>query len=381
MKATKPIKVAVVIPKYGLVGGGEKLVAELTEKIAQESSFEIHVFANQWKQSSDRIRFHGIPVISFPKYLTTVSFAWFARRGIEGMGFDLVHAHERIFSADIVSLHSVPHRFWIREVRGKRRPSLFDRATIHVEKRMASNDKTIFLPVSGIARDRFVAEYPRCSGRTEVIHPGVDTAAFDRLNRERCRREIRGQYGIQEKDTVLLFVGMNFELKGLDPLISAVGRIKAEKPDCPLKVLVVGKGNESKYSRLARSAGLGEDVHFTGVRKEKMEEVYLASDFYTMLSSFDTFGMTVLEAMAASLPVIITPGVGARDLVREGANGFIVAREDIDAIGQRIRVLLDPEKRREMGAVAHGVAESHTWDIMARRVMSLYEEILAGKSC
>jgi len=381
MKSNKPAKIAVVIPKYGLVGGGEKLAAELTERIAQQTSHEIHVLANQWKVQSDRVRFHRIPVITFPKYLTTVSFAWFAQRRIEAMGFDLVHAHERVFSADLVSLHSVPHRFWVREIRGKRMLSLFDRATIQVEKQMAANDRAIFLPVSGIARDRFVAEYPHCSGRTEVLHPGVDTGAFDRADRDRCRRELRGQYGIREEDAVLLFVGMNFELKGLDPLIAAVGRIKAATPDKPLKLLVVGKGSESKYRSLARSAGLGDDIHFAGIRREKMEEVYLASDFYAMLSSFDTFGMTVLEAMAASLPVIISPGVGAGDLVRDGANGFIVAREDIDAISGRILALMDPEKRSEMGASARGVAEAHTWDAMARRIMGRYEEILAGKSC
>ena len=381
MKPVAPAKIAVVIPKYGLVGGGEKLVAELTERIALNPSLEIHVLANRWEARSGLVRFHRIPVITFPKYLTTVSFAWFAQRRIEALGFDLVHAHERVFSADIVSLHSIPHRYWAEEVRGKRWLSLFDRATIQVEKRMAGSDRTIFLPVSGIARDRFVTAYPRCAGRTEVLHPGVDTAAFDRPDRALCRRKVRERFGIRKEDTVLLFVGMNFELKGLDPLIAAAGRIKAENPDRPLKLLVVGKGNEHKYGRLARNSGLSGDICFAGIQKEKIEEVFLASDFYAMLSSFDTFGMTVLEAMAASLPVIISPGVGARDLVREGVNGFIVPREDIEAIRRRIVVLLDPQKRSEMGGNARQVAEAHTWDAMARRILTLYEKSLAGKSC
>jgi len=55
--------------------------------IAASFPCEIHVFANQWKQHSELIRFHKIPIISFPKYLTTVSFAWFAQRRIEKMGF------------------------------------------------------------------------------------------------------------------------------------------------------------------------------------------------------------------------------------------------------------------------------------------------------
>ena len=146
-------------------------------------------------------------------------------------------------------------------------------------------------------------------------------------------------------------------------------------------MLVVGKGNQNKYKAIAKNSGLDDDIRFAGIQKEKMEEVYLAADFYAMLSSFDTFGMTVLEAMAASLPVIISPNVGAKDLVEEGVNGFVVAREDIDAVSRRILLLLDREKRIEMGINAHRVAQDQHWDIMAHNVMGLYEKILSGKSC
>jgi UDP-glucose:(heptosyl)LPS alpha-1,3-glucosyltransferase len=380
MKTGTP-KIAVVIPKYGLVGGGEKFVVELTERIARDFPCEMHVFANQWKQHSELIRFHKVPIISFPKYLTTVSFAWFVQRKIQEMGFDLIHAHERIFAADIISLHSIPHRLWVRDIRQKRFPSLFDRATIAVERAMVLNhDKTLFLPVSSIARDQFITEYPRVIGRVEVLHPGVDMSGFERLDRSQCRTNIRRQFGLLETDTVLLFVGMNFELKGLDQVISALGKIKAIPHDRPLKLLVVGKGDQNKYRKMAQNRGLGDDIRFAGIRKEKMEEVYLAADFYAMLSSFDTFGMTVLEAMAASLPVIVSPHVGAKDLVQEGVNGFIVAREDIDAVSGRMLLLLDREKRMAMGINAQRVAQDHQWDIMAHNVMELYKKILSGKS-
>jgi UDP-glucose:(heptosyl)LPS alpha-1,3-glucosyltransferase len=348
-----PVKIAVVIPKYGLVGGGEKFALELTERIARNFPCEMHVFANRWQRQSDRVRFHKVPIIAFPKYLTTVSFAWFAKRYMQRISFDLIHAHDRVFNADIVSLHSIPHRLWVRDVRKKHFPSLFDQATIAVERAMVlNNDRVLFLPVSGIARDRFVAEFPHCAGRVEVLHPGVDMAGFDRLDRARCRENIRRQFGFQENDAVLLFVGMNFELKGLDPLIAALGRIKAMSTPAPLKLLVVGKGNQNRYLKIARDAGVGEDVCFAGVRTEAMEEVYLAADFYAMLSAFDTFGMTVLEAMAASLPVIVS---------------------------KKIRFLLDTEKRKVMGANAYQVAQCHTWDAMAQRVTVLYEQILADK--
>jgi UDP-glucose:(heptosyl)LPS alpha-1,3-glucosyltransferase len=380
MKTKTPVKIAVVIPKYGLVGGGERFVAELTERIAQRSPYEIHVLANRWKAQSHQIRFHKIPIISFPKYLTTISFAWFVEQEIKKIGFDLIHSHERIFSADIVSLHSIPHRLWVRDIRRKRFFSLFDRATIWVEQRMVHHaGSTIFLPVSNIAREKFIAEYPFAAGHVETLHPGVDMTGFDRLDRNHCRRSIRAPFGFHESDTVLLFVGMNFELKGLDQLLLALAKIKTTHHETGLKLLVVGKGNIRKYKKTAQDAGLGSDVCFTGVIKEKMEAIYLSADIYVMLSAFDTFGMTVLEAMAASLPVIISHHVGAKDLIDDGVNGFIVDREDIEAISRRIVLLCDKQKRAIVGSHAHRVAENHHWDIMADKVMEMYKNILSGK--
>jgi len=379
MKNKNVIRIAVVIPKYGLVGGGEKFASELTERIAQKTSYEIHVLANQWRTSSGLIRFHKIPIIRFPKYLTTVSFAWFVRQKIREIGFDLIHSHERIFNADLVSLHSVPHEFWVRDIRQKRFFSLFDRATIHVEKGMVRNDRAIFLPVSGIAREKFIAEYPFLSGRTEVLHPGVDMVSFDKLHRNDCRESIRKQFGFNLSDTVLLFVGMNFELKGLDQLIQAMAQLKSIRQPTPIKLLVAGKGNINKYQKMAEDAGLDGDVRFAGVIKERMEDVYMSADIFAMLSQFDTFGMTVLEAMAASLPVIVSHHVGAKDLVQDGVNGFIVERDDIDAICDRLLVLLDQDKRIAMGRYGHHVAQNHTWDLLADKMIQMYEKILACK--
>jgi len=64
---------------------------------------------------------------------------------------------------------------------------------------------------------------------------------------------------------------------------------------------------------MAADAGISSNIIFTGpVSREKLANIYLAGDIYMMLSKFDTFGMVVLEAMAAGLPVIISRNVGAK---------------------------------------------------------------------
>lgn len=368
--------VAVVIPKYGLVGGGEKYALELTERIAASDRYKIHVFANQWRTQSDRITFHKVPIIAFPKFLTTVSFAWFANQEIGETNFDLIHTHERIFRADIFTMHSVPHRFWVREIR-KKRMSLFDYGTAWVEGQLIHKGKCKkYLPVSSLTKEKFLQEFTVDPDKIQIVYPGVDIDKFSRLDRQRCRQDIRRRFGLGEADTVLLFVSMNFELKGLDNLIASMARIKAKQPDAKLKLLVAGKGNEKKYSRLARECGLAGDVIFSGVWKDDIEKVYLASDIFSMLSKFDTFGMAALEAMSASLPVIISENVGAKDLVRDGMNGYVVNSADIGLISSRIEIMLDHRIRERMAEGAYKEAKNHTWDRMAEKILHIYDETL-----
>ena len=126
MKTARRHKIAIVIPKFGLVGGAEGFAAELTERLAHNDRYEIHVFANSWQSPSDRLFFHRVPIIRFPKFLTTPSFAFLAGKQLAKIPFDLIHTHDRIFKADIYTLHGIPHRIWSRDIRKKRHLSLFD---------------------------------------------------------------------------------------------------------------------------------------------------------------------------------------------------------------------------------------------------------------
>ncbi len=368
-------KVAVVVPKYGLVGGGEHFARELTERVAMDRRYDVHVFANKWMPQSDRITFHKVPIITFPKFLTTTSFAWFANRKIEQMHFDIIHTHDRIFRAHIFTMHGVPHPFWVKRVRRKRM-SLFDFATSWVERKLVESGQCrMFLPVSTLAEEKFLNEFHVDPAQVHVVHPGVNLDTFLKPDRNRCRQEIRRRFNIDESDTVILFVSMNFELKGLDNLLAATAMAKSEHPSHKLKILVIGKGNQRKYGSLAESMGIGGNVIFGGVWEQDIEQVYLAADIFAMLSRFDTFGMAVLEAMSASLPVIITETVGAKDLVEDGVNGFIVDRDDIHAISNKIGFLLGAENREKMGRKAYLVAAQNTWDRASERLLDIYQRV------
>jgi UDP-glucose:(heptosyl)LPS alpha-1,3-glucosyltransferase len=375
-------RIAVLVPKYGLVGGAEQFAFQVTERLAATTPYEFHVFANQWKcAEGSRVVFHKVPMIRFPRFLRPLSFAWFARRLVARERFDLVHSHERVFGADVVSLHCTPHAAWVRDIRRKR-PSLFDRVTCAVERRMlAAGKASLFFPTSSIAMETFRREYAPLPGRWQVMHPGVDAARFASPDREKCRAEIRARYGIGAADFLLLFVGMNFELKGLDTIIAAAAKARAQQPAAEIRLLVVGRGDEEKYRGVAQSHGVVGSVVFAGTQTGGIERYYRAADMLVMLSGFDTFGMVVLEAMAAGLPVVVGPNVGAKDVVEEDVNGFVLPDgRDADAAAERIVRLLDGERRRSMSAAASRSAAGHAWERRVAELAAAYESKLQTKA-
>jgi len=376
-------KIAIVIPKYGLVGGAEGFAARLTEGFAQNRNYEVHVFANKWADDPGGITFHRIPIVPFPKFMTSISFAYYAGMQISKMPFDLIHTHDRIFEADLFTMHGIPHRIWVNEIRKKKNMSLFDIGTQWVEKRLISNERCkLFHAVSSLTKDKFLQEYGHIHPeRVRVIHPGVELSRFQKYDRQLCRNEIRTQININKNDRVILFVSMNFDIRGLDRLIQGMARLKVTRALDDVKLLVAGKGNTKKYSSLARDLGIMKNVVFTGMAdRERLDKIYLASDMFSILSEFDPFSMTTLEAMAASLPVMISGNVGAKDLIKEGINGFVIHDvADADEVADRINRMLDDSIRQGMAEEAFKTTKQQSWLETARRVEEMYEEILGNR--
>ncbi len=382
MKKAARVRIGIVVPKYGLVGGGEEHVAQLTNRISQSANIDVHLFANRWAHVAGAVSVHKIPILSFPKFLTTSSFAYFVAKETARMPLDLIHTHDRIYTADLSTLHWIPHRIWVRDVRKKERSTLFDRVTMKVEHKLAHSSR-MFAAVSHLAKEKFLEEYSDIDpDRIRVVHPGVDLEQFSKPDRRKCRHEIRQRYGLTESDTVVLFVSMNYDIKGLDYLMGGIAQFRVTHPREPLKLLIVGRSGTAQYEALARTLGIHQDVLYTGViPHERIAEFYLASDLFAMPSRFDTFGLTVVEAMAAALPVIVSTNVGAKDLVTQGLNGFIVDNEKHgEQIGHALSVLINRDVRSAMSQEAWKTASRHGWEVNLEKYLELYRQLLAVKA-
>ncbi len=369
------MKIAVVISKYGLLGGAENFVFQLTERLAMREGFEIHVLANQWCQGNNSIIFHKIPKVLFPRFMKPISFAYFAGKKIAAENFDLVHSHAWIFDMDFFTIHGGLHEPWIKEVR--RKPmSLFDKSLARVEKRGVYAPRLkLILPVSTLLKKELLRFYNIPESKICVIQPGISAERFSALDSERSRHEVRRRHGLSASDLVVLFVGMNFEVKRLDLVMKAVADLSVRRKNhSDLKLLVVGKGKKKHYMKLARDLGIVNQVLFAGVT-QKVEEYYMASDIFAMPSMNDSFGMVVLEAMMAGLPSIITETVGARDLIESGNQGFVLPdNPSVSDMSEKLSFLLKKENRVRMGKSAREVACRQSWESRADQVAELYDQ-------
>ncbi len=197
------------------------------------------------------------------------------------------------------------------------------------------------------------------------IPNGVDLAEFAALP---DGREFREQYDLGE-GPICLYMGRLHPRKGVDLLLEAF-----RAADVPGARLVIAGPDEGLLERLRGLAD--ERVSFTGYLGGQQRLAALgAADCFALPAVGEGLPMGVLEAMAAGLPVLLTPGCNLPEVGETGA-GLIVERETGPLAEALRRLLTDADLRRRMGAAAKRlVAERFTWDAVAGDLEQVYGEL------
>jgi glycosyltransferase involved in cell wall biosynthesis len=190
------------------------------------------------------------------------------------------------------------------------------------------------------------------------------------------RVQWRQAHGIEPHATVLTHVGRFAPPKNHALLVEAFAQVRS---DAPLYLLLVGGGElENAVREQVAALGLQERVRFLGVRAD-VADILRASDVFVLSSRWEGNPMSVMEAMAAGLPVVSTAVGGVPELVRDRETGLLVPSEDAGALAQALQALVDdPAQRQAMGAAARRHAVAH-FDIRhtVRGYEQLYERLLS----
>lgn len=183
-----------------------------------------------------------------------------------------------------------------------------------------------------------------------IAMPEVPTAAA----RSRARIEI----GASEDDFVVGIVARLSAQKAHDVLFAAVAKAACEVPR--IRLVVIGGGErESELCDLATELGIDRRTSFLGVRRD-VTELLPGLDVACLSSVHEGVPITLIEAMAAGLPVVATDCGAVRDLVVDGETGFVVPVGDVDQLGERlVRLAGDDAARVQLGAQGRQRAEQH----------------------
>ena len=210
--------------------------------------------------------------------------------------------------------------------------------------------------------DHWLPEAPRPIG---VIPNGVDRDDYDRDRGARAR--IRSELTLGEGDLVALFVGGDWERKGLRYAIEALSRAD------DWRLIVVGHGDIPRHRSVADEIAPGR-VIFVGEQRNTTP-YYAAADAFVFPTAYEAFPVSLLEAASSALPLLVTPVSGAEDLVVDGHNGWFIDR-DAEAIARRLRQLgEDRDLMRTMGGAAREATAELTWQRVAESYAALYSRM------
>jgi UDP-glucose:(heptosyl)LPS alpha-1,3-glucosyltransferase len=230
---------------------------------------------------------------------------------------------------------------------------------------------------SAFARRDACADAGLPMGGVPVIHSGVDLTAFRPEPDAERRLRLRRALGLSESATTALFVGSGFRRKGLGFAVEMLAAARTRGAD--LELLVVGRGRQAPYRRLARRLGVEAALRFAG-RVQDVAATYAACDVFLLPSLYEPFSNAALEAMACGLPLLVTADSGTAEVVRDGREGRLLAGPD-DVAGGAVfltRIAGDAELRRTLGARARRTAEGLDLDTHVERVLQLYQTTCAS---
>lgn len=180
----------------------------------------------------------------------------------------------------------------------------------------------------------------------------------------------------------ILFLGRQEKRKGLPYLLAAYARLKREMPDIRLIIVGPDGGMRPACQRYVERHHL-QDVVFTDfVPYEDLARYYKTADvFCAPNTGHESFGIVLLEAMAAGTPIVASHIEGFADVLTDGAEGVLVPPRDSDALaGALHRLLSDAALREEMGKQGIRTAQRYSWDRVAGMVLDYYQEVLAGRA-
>ncbi len=243
-----------------------------------------------------------------------------------------------------------------------------------IKEKLMKKVKTVIV-ASDAAKKLVVEENLVMESQVTVVRNGIDTEEFALESKQDARAEFRRlHFGNDAYGKIILCVAELHERKGQKYLIEAMKSVLGEFPD--MRLVFVGDGpSRAHYEKLA--SYLGERVIFLGRRKD-VAQLMTASDIFVLPSIREAFGLVLLEAAIAGLPVVATNVGGIPEIIENGKSGILVEPKDSEDLALAIKLLLKNPQDTQTLCKNLRIKVDMEFDarLMAQRTADVYDKVL-----
>jgi glycosyltransferase involved in cell wall biosynthesis len=216
------------------------------------------------------------------------------------------------------------------------------------------------------------------SERIAIIYNGVDLTPFTNPPTETSRAEARRAMGVGEEDFVILQVARLDYLKDHLTAVRTLGQVLRQRPNAHLVLIGEGPERDKIQQEIARQ-GVGQHIHLLGLRTD-VPRLLAGADGFLLTSISEGIPLTVIEAMAAGLPVVGTRVGGMSEVVEEGVTGLLCPAGDDKALARELVRLADnPDLRAQLGEAGRQRAHARFSETrMMEEYARLYQEMIGS---
>jgi len=364
-----------VLPRKG---GCETYIAGLARRLVADGH-QVHLYAWRWDAPAlpAGLRCHAVELPTRPRLLRPWLFSRACRQRLAIGGHDVSLGFDKVAGVDVYYPQGGVYTEAIARSMGKHGWPVLRRTLAALrwldpahasfaalERAQYRHPGSLVIAISDLVRRQFLALPGMTEARIRLLPIATPPERFREDDRQGRRLRFRERHGLAVDHVVALFAGMNYRLKGLEPLLHALTRL----PRGGLYLAVAGKPAAGPFARLARRLGVEEQVRFIGYCPD-MRDAYFAADLLAHPTFYDPCANVVLEALACGLPVLTSRHNGAGELMhREGPDGTCAEGYVIDDPHDHARLatclerLLDAGRRRRCAEAARRTAEGWTFE-------------------
>jgi glycosyltransferase involved in cell wall biosynthesis len=370
----KPIRIGFIVHVLQ-VAGAEVLVAETIRRLGPSISPVVFCL-DALGQLGEQLTAEGIPVVTLDRK-PGLDFACINRlaREIQERNLDVLHAHQYtpFFYGGLAARKAGIGTRVVFTEHGRHFPDVVSwrrRLTNRLLLRRLADRVTA---VCDFSRQALARQDGFLLDSIEVIENGIDVERYS------CPRDVhalRLSLGLQPERRYVSCIARFHPVKDHRMLINAFGELASESADTDL--VLVGDGPlRADLEAQVTSLGLTGRVHFLGVRGD-VPRILAAVDVFVLTSVSEAASITLLEAMATGLPVVVTDVGGNPEIVRDQVDGLLVPRGDARATAAALRMVLsDRERSAAFGRAGRQRAFDH---YRLERTIKRYHDLYASLS-